>query len=88
MKKATMKKPNPGAVREARSRAAGAGQAKVKERIDVALVARGLAPVDINICTYVSLNNEITIKDIAEGLERAFRTNPKLRRRGCGCTRR
>ena len=42
MKKATMKKPNPGAVQESRSRAAGAGQAKVKERIDVALVARGL----------------------------------------------
>lgn len=42
MKKAIMKKPNPGAVQEPRSRAAGAGQAKVKERIDVALVARGL----------------------------------------------
>lgn len=42
MKKATMKKPNPGAVQEPRSRTAGAGQAKVKERIDVALVARGL----------------------------------------------
>ena len=42
MKKATMKKPNPGAVQESRSRVAGAGQAKVKERIDVALVARGL----------------------------------------------
>jgi hypothetical protein len=41
MKKATMKKPNPGAVQESRSRVAGAGQAKVKERIDVALV--GLA---------------------------------------------
>jgi 23S rRNA (cytidine1920-2'-O)/16S rRNA (cytidine1409-2'-O)-methyltransferase len=42
VKKAIMKKPNPGAVQESRSRAAGAGQAKVKERIDVALVARGL----------------------------------------------
>ena len=42
MKKATMKKPNPGAVHESRSRAGGGGQAKVKERIDVALVARGL----------------------------------------------
>lgn len=42
MKKATAKKPNPGVVQESRSRAAGAGQAKVKERIDVALVARGL----------------------------------------------
>lgn len=42
MKKAMMKKPIPGAVHEPRSRGAGAGQAKVKERIDVALVARGL----------------------------------------------
>ena len=42
MKKATMKKPSPGAVQEPRSRPAGAGQAKVKERIDVALVAKGL----------------------------------------------
>jgi 23S rRNA (cytidine1920-2'-O)/16S rRNA (cytidine1409-2'-O)-methyltransferase len=42
VKKATMKKPSPGAVQEPRSRAASAGQAKVKERIDVALVARGL----------------------------------------------
>jgi 23S rRNA (cytidine1920-2'-O)/16S rRNA (cytidine1409-2'-O)-methyltransferase len=42
VKKATMKKPSPGAVQEPRSRAAGAAQAKVKERIDVALVARGL----------------------------------------------
>ena len=42
MKKATMKKPIPGVVPESKSRAASAGQAKVKERIDVALVARGL----------------------------------------------
>ena len=42
MKKATMKKPIPGAVHEPRNRGAGAGQAKVKERIDVALVSRGL----------------------------------------------
>jgi hypothetical protein len=33
---------------------------------------------EINICNYVSLNNEITIKDIAEGLERAFRCHPIL----------
>jgi len=38
-----------------------------------ALVARGIQAVDINIGNYVSLNNEITIKDIAEGLDRAFR---------------
>jgi len=42
VKKATMKKPIPGAAQESKSRAAGAGQAKVKERIDVALVAKGL----------------------------------------------
>jgi len=41
VKKATMKKPSPAAARDVKSRAA-AGQAKVKERIDVALVARGL----------------------------------------------
>src|ERR1017187_4123869 len=37
-----------------------------------ALVARGIDSKDINICNYISLNNEITIKDIAEGLDRAF----------------
>lgn len=44
-----------------------------------ALRARGVESTDIDICTYVSLNNEITIKDIAEGLDRAFRTHPKLK---------
>src|SRR5438270_1136172 len=37
------------------------------------LVQRGLQAKDIDICNYISLNNEITIKDIAEGLDRAFR---------------
>jgi hypothetical protein len=32
----------------------------------------------IDICSYISLNNEITIKDIAEGLDRAFRFDPQL----------
>ena len=41
MKKATMKRPSPAAARELKRRVP-AGQAKVKERIDVALVARGL----------------------------------------------
>jgi hypothetical protein len=36
------------------------------------LVARGIETANINIANYVSLNNEVTIKDIAEGLERAF----------------
>ena len=38
-----------------------------------------LDPEGIDICTYVSLNNEITITDIAEGLDRAFRNHPKLK---------
>ena len=33
----------------------------------------------INICNYVSLNNEITIQDLAEGLDRAFLSHPQLR---------
>lgn len=32
----------------------------------------------IDVCSYVSLNNEINIKDIAEGLDRAFRYDPRL----------
>jgi len=44
-----------------------------------ALQKCGIALIDINICTYVSLNNEITINDIAEGLERAFRNHPNLK---------
>ena len=32
----------------------------------------GLAPADLRTCTYVSLNNEITIKDIAEAFDRAL----------------
>ena len=35
--------------------------------------------IDVDICTYVSLNNEVTITDIAEGLDRAFRNHPKLK---------
>lgn len=44
--------------------------------------AEHTAITDINICTYVSLNNEITIKDIAEGLDRAFRSHPLLKNDG------
>ncbi len=43
-----------------------------------ALSARGIDATLLNICTYISLNNEITIKDIAEGLARAFRKHPVL----------
>ncbi|MBV9759242.1 MAG: hypothetical protein JO340_01650 [Acidobacteriaceae bacterium] len=44
-----------------------------------ALKARDIELTDINICTYITLNNEITIKDIAEGLERAFLNHPVLK---------
>ena len=44
MKNSLAKKPNPGSVRPASGRTPVGGQAKVKERIDVALVSRGLAP--------------------------------------------
>jgi hypothetical protein len=40
--------------------------------------ANKIQPIDLNIGNYVSLNNEITIKDIAEGFDRALRQNPKL----------
>jgi pimeloyl-ACP methyl ester carboxylesterase len=42
------------------------------------LKARGLDLNFIDICSYISLNNEITIKDIAEGLARAYRYDPQL----------
>jgi hypothetical protein len=43
------------------------------ENLKQALVSRGIDSKDIDICNYISLNNEVTIKDIAEGLDRAFR---------------
>src|ERR1035437_8879451 len=43
-----------------------------------ALQGKGIQAVDLNIGNYVSLNNEITIKDIAEGLDRAFRMHSAL----------
>ena len=43
-----------------------------------ALISHGIDSKDINICNYISLNNEITIKDIAEGLDRAFRAHEVL----------
>src|SRR5260370_6844054 len=48
-------------------------EGKDMENLKQALVARGIESQDICICNYVSLNNEVTIKDIAEGLDRAFR---------------
>jgi pimeloyl-ACP methyl ester carboxylesterase len=52
---------------------------KTFEPLRKALAERGVVQTDINICNYISLNNEITIKDIAEGLERAFRNHPILK---------
>src|SRR5580693_4482585 len=43
-----------------------------------ALKRKNTELTDIDICNYVSLNNEITIKDIAEGLDRAFRNHKLL----------
>ncbi len=51
---------------------------KAFEPLGKALIEKGIATTDVNICNYVSLNNEITIKNIAEGLERAFRSHPIL----------
>jgi hypothetical protein len=48
------------------------------ENLKQALVARGIDTKTIAICNYISLNNEVTIKDIAEGLDRAFRLHPVL----------
>jgi pimeloyl-ACP methyl ester carboxylesterase len=42
------------------------------------LKRRHADPIDLNVGNYVSLNNEITIKDIAEGFDRAVRNNPRL----------
>ena len=44
-----------------------------------ALCKRGFDASSIDICSYISLNNEITIKDIAEGLDRAFRSHGVLK---------
>src|SRR6516225_5843543 len=42
------------------------------------LKKRHVEPIDINVANYVSLNNEITIKDIAEGFDRALRNQAGL----------
>lgn len=54
-------------------------QGKDFEPLCQALKNKSVEPIDLNICTYISLNNEITIKDIAEGLDRAFRNHPRLK---------
>ncbi|MGB6869445.1 MAG: hypothetical protein WBD93_07550 [Acidobacteriaceae bacterium] len=37
-----------------------------------ALIALGAQPLMVNVCTYISLNNEVTITDIGEALDRAL----------------
>jgi pimeloyl-ACP methyl ester carboxylesterase len=49
------------------------------DQVRDALRARGITATNIDVCTYVSLNNEITIRDLAEGLDRAFRYHPVLK---------
>src|ERR1700760_4257534 len=44
-----------------------------------ALKDKKIPVTDINICNYVSLNNEITIKDIAEGFDRALSAHGLLK---------
>jgi hypothetical protein len=42
------------------------------------LVKKGYQVEDVSICNYQSLTNEVTIKDIAEGFDRALRQQAKL----------
>lgn len=44
----------------------------VREKITALLQQKNTPVFDINVCNYISLNNEITIKDIAEGFDRAL----------------
>ena len=39
---------------------------------------KGYRPDQVQICSYRSLTNEVTIKDIAEGFDRAIRINPYI----------
>lgn len=54
-------------------------EAKAFHPVRDALAATGTSVTDINICNYISLNNEITIKDIAEGFDRALSNHPLLK---------
>jgi pimeloyl-ACP methyl ester carboxylesterase len=44
----------------------------VREALLKEAAAQKLDLIDIDVCNYISLNNEITIKDIAEGFDRAL----------------
>src|SRR5580658_4735765 len=50
--------------------------------LGTALKGKGIQAEDLNVGNYISLNNEITIKDVAEGLDRAFRMHPALSKAG------
>ncbi len=52
--------------------------AKAFHSVRDALQKKGIPTEDINICNYISLNNEVTIKDIAEGFDRALAGRPGL----------
>jgi hypothetical protein len=51
----------------------GAEMMTLKRAAEQALSSRGIDAKSIDVCNYVSLNNEITIEDLAEGLDRALR---------------
>src|SRR3972149_2931044 len=42
------------------------------------LVARGGARDEVRVCSYKTLTNEVTVKDLAEGFDRALRTQTGL----------
>jgi hypothetical protein len=43
------------------------------------LVAKGYRVEDVNICSYESLTNEVTIKELTEGFDRALRIQAGLK---------
>lgn len=53
-------------------------QGKSFEYWKAALTQRGYRVTDISVCSYETLTNELTIKDIAEGLDRALRIRAGL----------
>jgi pimeloyl-ACP methyl ester carboxylesterase len=56
----------------------GAAMIPLQTALTEALQRLHVPVIDINIGNYVSLNNEITIKDLGEGLQRAIQETPKL----------
>jgi triacylglycerol esterase/lipase EstA (alpha/beta hydrolase family) len=49
-----------------------------KELLRQVAARRGVPALDVSICSYVTLSNEVTIKDIAEGFNRALSQQPGL----------